>query len=217
MTFQRPRHIHTKYEDEEAPDDVVGGAGEADQGDEMADEAIEEEESEEEMFMADGSGTGGGGEDDHDVSMMESKVDPVAWKMELERVAPQLKVVLTSNSKEWRSHLDMASNLDKEIAGDMPRIKESLARITEEVAEAVDKISSREKMINQNLDNLAGEYRKVQESLHQKQEDYDKNSGSITSLTNELASISEELDNVKSQMDNRGSTMLDTSPLVDIK
>lgn len=82
------RHIHTKYEDEEAPDDVVGGGGPMDQGDEMVDEAVEEEESEEEMFMAEGggSGAGGGDADDHDASMMESKVDPVAWKMELERV-----------------------------------------------------------------------------------------------------------------------------------
>lgn len=133
------------------------------------------------------------------------------------QVAPQLKVVLSSNSKEWRSHLDMASNLDKEIAADLPQMKEALSRIMEEVAEAVEKISSREKIINQNFDNLVGEYRKVHEGLHQKQEDYDKNSGSISSLTNELATISEELDNVKSQMDNRGSTMLDTSPLVDIK
>lgn len=210
--------IHTKYEEEEAPEDMgggVGGGADPDMGDEMIDDAVEEAESEEEMFVAEGGV--GGGEDPMDSSMMESKVDPVAWKMELERVAPQLKVVLNANSKEWRSHLDMATNLDKEIASDLPAMKDALNRIMEEVAEAVEKISGREKIINQNFDHLVGDYRKVQEALHQKQDDYDKNSGAISSLTNELATISEELDSVKSQMDNRGNTMLDTSPLVDIK
>lgn len=35
-----------------------------------------------------------------------SKVDPTAWRMEVERVAPRLRITLNANAKDWRSHLE---------------------------------------------------------------------------------------------------------------
>jgi estrogen-related receptor beta like 1 len=32
-------------------------------------------------------------------------VDPVQWKLEVERVAPLLKVTLANDNKDWRVHL----------------------------------------------------------------------------------------------------------------
>ena len=178
--FLKPQHHKDDYPEEDAPADMDDGPkDEIGTGGDMVDDAIDASDDEEEMFVSDAN-TANTESQDADQSMMESKVDPVAWKMELERVAPQLKVVLSSNSKEWRAHLEMAANLDKEISKDLPQMKESLETIVDEVAEAVEKISGREKIINQNFDHMVQEYRKVQEDLHQKQENYDKNSGSIT-------------------------------------
>ncbi len=36
------------------------------------------------------------------------QVDPTLWKIELERVAPKLRITIAADSKDWRSHLDEA-------------------------------------------------------------------------------------------------------------
>ena len=217
--FERPQRRPDDYA-EDPPDDMEGPSD--DVGDEIGDNVEPEAdiEEEEEMYVAAPSTGeyGGGPEDKLESSMMESKVDPQMWRMELERVAPHLKLVIKSNStKEWRSHLEQAATLEKQIAEGMPKTTATLEHIVSEVGDAIEKIQGREKIVNQNFDHMISEYRKVKESLIALQEKYDGNSGTITKLTNELAEISEELDDIKSQMDSRGNSMTDTSPLILIK
>ena len=33
-------------------------------------------------------------------------MDPNLWKLELERVAPKLRILLNADAKDWRSHLE---------------------------------------------------------------------------------------------------------------
>lgn len=33
-------------------------------------------------------------------------MDPTAWKLEVERVAPKLRILLNADAKDWRSHLE---------------------------------------------------------------------------------------------------------------
>jgi hypothetical protein len=33
-------------------------------------------------------------------------VDPTAWKLEVERVGPRLRILLNADAKDWRSHLE---------------------------------------------------------------------------------------------------------------
>ena len=169
-------------------------------------------DGQEDMFVAGASDAA----PELETSILESKVDAHQWRLELERVAPQLKVVLQS-AKEWRSHLDAAISLDKQFSESLPTTKESLKRIEREVSEVIEKITKRESHYNRNCDNLVSKYREVQDQLNEKQADYSKNSGHITELTNELAQVSDELENVKTQMDERGQGMTDTSPLLNIK
>jgi hypothetical protein len=90
------------------------------------------------------SGDYAANEDKLESSMMESKVDPIQWRLELERVAPHLKLVLKSNSaKEWRSHLEQAVTLEKQIGEGLPKTQETLSHIVEEVGDAIEKIQGR--------------------------------------------------------------------------
>lgn len=215
--FERPVHHPDAYAEEAPMDDDIGVGGD-DMEDEIGNGPIGqvEEEEEEEMYVAAPSDTGYS-EDKLDSSMLESKVDPHQWRMELERVAPQLKVVLQTAAKEWRSHLDQAVSLEKQINEGMPKTQETLSHIVEEISEAIEKISSREKLVNQNCDHMISEFQKIKQMLHRVEEQYAGSSGTITERTNELAQISEELELVKSKMDQRGNSMTDTSPLIDIK
>ena len=35
-----------------------------------------------------------------------AQVDPTAWKMELEKVGPRLRILLSADTKDWRTNLE---------------------------------------------------------------------------------------------------------------
>ena len=41
------------------------------------------------------------------------QVDPTAWKMELEKVAPRLRILLSADTKDWRTNLEEVNNNSK--------------------------------------------------------------------------------------------------------
>ena len=47
--------------------------------------------------------------------VLESKTTAAEWKIELERVLPQLKVHIRSDAKNWRSHLQQMQDNKKQI------------------------------------------------------------------------------------------------------
>ena len=88
-------------------------------GDEIKDDAVGEDDDsdEEEAYALGGDGGGGLGgaggagrpgagmktaEEIEDTKAIESAVDAAEWKLELERVAPQLRVVSAADAKDWQ-------------------------------------------------------------------------------------------------------------------
>jgi hypothetical protein len=49
--------------------------------------------------------------------MIVAQIDPIAWKTELERVAPKLKaqMIMLAGNHEWRSHVDQTVNTKANI------------------------------------------------------------------------------------------------------
>ena len=43
--------------------------------------------------------------------ILASTTDSEAWNIEVERVAPKLKVTVRVDGRDWRSHLEQVSNL----------------------------------------------------------------------------------------------------------
>ncbi|GAQ80546.1 intraflagellar transport protein 57 [Klebsormidium nitens] len=148
---------------------------------------------------------------------LESKVDPAEWKLELERVGPQLRLTVVADVKDWRTHLEQASQQHGEIAKSLPEGKGQLDKVESEVAAALEKLSTREKYINSQFVELTQDYRTKRDVLSEKQEAYNKSMDSIAKLTDELAHISERLESIKQTMDERGNDISDSSPLVKIK
>ena len=46
---------------------------------------------------------------------MEATSDVDAWRLEVERVAPSLKVTVKAEARDWRSHLEMIHNYRNSI------------------------------------------------------------------------------------------------------
>lgn len=149
--------------------------------------------------------------------IMKSSIDGAEWKLEVERVLPQLKVTIQPDAKDWRNHLDQIQQYRKDMEEGLMVTKSQLDRLAANIANTLDKVNSREKYLNAQLETFLSDYRSAQEGLAQAKEQYRSVSGGITDRSLSLAQITEELDQIKQEMEERGSSMTDGTPLVNIR
>jgi estrogen-related receptor beta like 1 len=99
-----------------------------------------------------------------------------------------------------------------------------LSRLSEEVKRSLEKIGSREKYLNSQLDGiinnnyncykkicsgLLNTFRQAQDRLAETREKYRDASGGVTTRSRRLAELSDELDHIKQQMEERGVSLTD--------
>lgn len=150
-------------------------------------------------------------------AMLQSTVDAAEWKLEVERVLPMLKVHIRGDNKDWRNHHEQMQQHSEGIKDTLSETKGFLDKLQQEISKTLEKISSREKYVNNQLEQLLLEYRGLQDTLAETKERYRQSSGGVTQLTKALAQITEDLESVKAEMDERGTNMTDSGPLVRIK
>uniref|UniRef100_A0A672MZH6 Intraflagellar transport protein 57 homolog n=1 Tax=Sinocyclocheilus grahami TaxID=75366 RepID=A0A672MZH6_SINGR len=149
--------------------------------------------------------------------VLESDVDAAEWNLEVERVLPHLKVTIRTDNKDWRIHLDqMHQHQDGKMEYSLYYIG-CLFKLREDISKTLEKVSSREKYLNTQLEHLISEYRQAQAQLNKVKELYQQASGGVTERTRILAEISEELEKVKQEMEEKGSSMSDGAPVVKIR
>ncbi|KAM6989456.1 intraflagellar transport protein 57 homolog [Tautogolabrus adspersus] len=149
--------------------------------------------------------------------ILESTVDAAEWNLEVERVLPQLKVTVRTDNKDWRIHVDQMHQHRDGIKSSLKDTKSYLDKLQEDIGKTLEKVGSREKYINNQLEHLIHEYRSAQAKLSEAKERYQQASGGVTERTRVLAEISDELEKVKQEMEEKGSSMSDGAPVVKIK
>ncbi|XP_043546165.1 intraflagellar transport protein 57 homolog isoform X2 [Chiloscyllium punctatum] len=149
--------------------------------------------------------------------ILESTTDAAEWNLEVERVLPQLKVTIRTDNKDWRIHVDQMHQHKEGIEASLKETKSYLDRLQDEISRTLEKVSSREKYVNNQLENLIQEFRAAQTQLNEAKDRYQQGSGGVTERTRLLSEISEELEKVKQDMEEKGSSMTDGAPLVKIK
>lgn len=149
--------------------------------------------------------------------IMESTTDAADWKMEVERVLPQLKVTIRTDNKDWRVHVEQMHQHKDGIETSLTETRQYLDKLHDEITRTLEKIASREKYINNQLEHHLVEFRGAQDSLAETKERYRQASGGVTERSRLLAEVTEELEKVKMEMEDRGSSMTDGAPLVKIK
>lgn len=147
-------------------------------------------------------------------------IDPADWRLELERVAPMLKVKTQNDgaaARDWRSHLEWMQRQRAELDAQLPATTQALAKLSDEISKALEKIDRREKSIKSNFELQSTEYRASQLELARAEELLAQSNMSLSSLTNELARTTEDLSNLKADMERKGQEMTNTGPLIAIK
>ncbi|XP_034039408.1 intraflagellar transport protein 57 homolog [Thalassophryne amazonica] len=150
-------------------------------------------------------------------AILESTVDASEWYLELERVLPQLKVTIRMDNKDWRTHLDQMHQHRDGISSSLSEAKGCLDKLQEDIGKTLEKVSSREKYLNNQLEPLIQDYRSAHARLSEAKERYREASGGVTERTRVLAEISENLEKVKQEMEEKGQSMSDGGPVVRIK
>lgn len=207
--WDRPEHLEedaqeeSVEEDEEEADDDLG-------------DGVEEDYEDEIILDVDATVHSAVPELEKQEDLLESSTDALEWKMEVERVMPSLKVHLRAD-KDWRSHLDHMLEYKKNMSLSLTDTKTQLDQMHTEITRTLEKIGSREKYINSQMEGQLTEYRHLQDRLSEIKERYRTASTTVNEQSRELAQITEELESVKSQMDEKGTTMNDSGPLVKIK
>jgi estrogen-related receptor beta like 1 len=79
--------------------------------------------------------------------IMVSSVDSAEWKLEVERVLPQLKVILrSSDSKaDWRAHVNEMNKHRDDLGKHFESTSGGLKKLTDEITKGMNQINSREK------------------------------------------------------------------------
>ena len=218
FSWKRPEYVEEEEEEENIVEDDAELTIDK-LNDELAEE-IEEEADEEETYL-DLSGM----KQQNIVnefgtkpeSMLESKVDVNEWKLEIERVLPLLKVHIRADNKDWRNHYEQMQQYSNGISQTLQETQTQLDKLHQEISKTLEKVASREKYINSQLEGKIQDYRSKQDNLGVLKEKYNQSSGGVTELTQQLSQITDELEQVKIQMDERGTNMTDAGPLVRIK
>jgi estrogen-related receptor beta like 1 len=106
-------------------------------------------------------------EESKDTKIIESTIDPNAWKVEVEKVAPLLKMRMDADNKEWRTHLEHTKELQENIESKVPMARDSLGKLSETISQAIEAIRGREKTINSQYKKEVTDYTEVQEQLQE--------------------------------------------------
>ena len=106
---------------------------------------------------------GGSGKEERELArpedIMESNTDSEMWRLEVERVAPGLKITVKTDSRDWRSHLDQMHQYRAGIDESLTTTKTSLDKLQTDISKTLEKITSREKYLNSQLESQLSEYR----------------------------------------------------------
>ncbi|KAK2822791.1 hypothetical protein Q5P01_022856 [Channa striata] len=149
--------------------------------------------------------------------ILEATVNAAEWYLEVERVLPQLKVTVRTDNKDWRIHVDQMHQHRDAINSAFREAKSYLDKLQEDIGKTQEKVSSREKYINSQLEPLIQEYHSCQAKLGEVTDQYQQASRRVTEGTRVLAETSEEVEKVKQDMEEKGSSMSDGAPVVRIK
>lgn len=79
---------------------------------------------------------------------MELIIDAVVWKLEVERVLFQFKVIIRKDNKDWRDYVEQMYQYKDGIEFLLTEIKFYFDKFYDEISRILEKIGSREKYIN---------------------------------------------------------------------
>ncbi|XP_072945442.1 intraflagellar transport protein 57 homolog [Epargyreus clarus] len=150
-------------------------------------------------------------------SVSNKSYDWEAWKLEVERVAPALRLKISADGRDWRArHAQMKTYRD-ELYERFKTTGTQLNKLHNNVTSAMDKIAARENILNDQFEPLVREYGTLLDELSKVTNEYKEVSVGVTERQEMLNELTAKVETIKQRTESRGSSMNDNSPLVTAK
>eukprot|EP00775_Hariotina_reticulata_P008504 gene8504-8686_t len=212
------------------PDDAEVVEGNVEDDDDHADigaqvEALTTEESEQDAAVALTAGSdfrpAGQQQQARDIAsskqVLTSTVDAMQWKLEVERVAPKLRIAAAADMQDWRRHLESAHGYVDALTTSWPDARAGLDKLATELSASLEKLNSREQQLHSQFAGLMMQYQDTRQQLITAQEDFNRRIELTSAGNNELHRLAAALEDAKQALDSKGSTLSDASPLIKLK
>jgi len=168
--------------------------------------------------------TGAGGalgmaaENELELGLAASTVDPMEWRAEVERLSRMLRSEAgKGGAGEWRSQLSTTTSNAARLDAEVGDTQSALEKIEADLAGLTERVGSREKFINSAFAHLSDEFRGAQASVDSSVSQRESLQKELSEASNAQASVSDALEEARSKMEERGTSMTDTTPLVKMK
>lgn len=140
-----------------------------------------------------------------------------AWKLELERVAPALRLKISADGRDWRArHAQMRSYRD-DLFERYKTTGSQLSKLHSNLTSVLDKIAARENILNDQFSPLVQEYGSLLDEHNKVTNEYKDVSVGVTERQELLNELTTKVENIKQRTESKGSSMNDNSPLVTAK
>ncbi|XP_061128680.1 intraflagellar transport protein 57 homolog [Syngnathus typhle] len=150
-----------------------------------------------------------------DTEILESMVDAAEWYLEVERALPRLTV--KNDNKDWRIHVEQMHRHRDGISSSFREAEGYLGKLREDIGKTLEKVRTREKYVNNQLEHLIHDYRQAQAQLGRAKEQFQRASEGLTEKARVLADMDDELKRVKRETERRNGSVSDGAPLLTIK
>lgn len=139
------------------------------------------------------------------------------WKLELERVAPALRLKISADGRDWRARLTQMESYKNELFERLKTTGSQLNKLHGNISSAMDKVAARENILNEKFEPLVKEYGSLLNELKKATDEHKEVSAGVTERQEKLNEITAKVENIKQRTEQRGSSMNDTSPLLTAK
>lgn len=208
IDFEWQKPIVDMPDPEESPDDV----------DQVEDETeIFLDKVEEEMAIYSGESDEEFNGEGPESTVVKKVHDWEAWKLELERVAPALRLKISADGRDWRARHSQMRTYRDELFDRFKSTGTQLNKLHGNISSVMDKITARENILNEQFDPLIKEYISLLDELNKVTNEYKEVSVGVTERQEMLNELTNKVENIKQRTESKGSSMNDNSPLVTAK
>ncbi|GBP77882.1 Intraflagellar transport protein 57 homolog [Eumeta japonica] len=210
QNFEWQKPVVDNMYDEEAVDDV-------DQVEDETEIILDKVEEEMGIYSEESEGENYEVKEKEESDFIGKVYDLEAWKLELERVAPALRVKISADGRDWRTrHAQMKAYKDQ-LFDRFKTTATQLSKLHSGITMTMDKVTARENILNEQFEGLIKEYGKMLSELNKVNNEYKEASVGVTERQEALNELTAKLEIIKQKTESKGSSMNDNSPLVSAK
>uniref|UniRef100_A0A0N5B089 Intraflagellar transport protein 57 homolog n=1 Tax=Syphacia muris TaxID=451379 RepID=A0A0N5B089_9BILA len=153
--------------------------------------------------------------------VMESNTNIEEWKLEVDRLAPQLKIYVKQDAKDWRAHLEQMRTASDNVTECMNTLKKHFDTLSQNLTKELERISTRQAIIKLSLIELCilrKLFKVFCKLSNQDQFDFCREaSGGVRKLNSTLQQITDDLTQIKAEIEEQGQRNNDAAPILRIK